>query len=115
MRRYYNPEMASEEIEALDWANFAVLMAAQALLGSISSNIVAVTMDTEIDSSISLNFVVDASADTDSSVVEDVLDDMDLYLSHLPFEVVIEASVRVESEYVPPPVGPRLVFLRRRG
>lgn len=113
MRRYYNPELSSDDRAALDWANFAQLMVGQSLLGSITPRMVAVDVRTTFERTIDLHVYTEIDTEEDSAEINDALADLDNYLSHLPFPVATSASTEVDPHFVPEP-GMRLAYLRAR-
>ncbi len=115
MHKYYNPELSDQSTTVLDWDNFAVLMTGQALLGAITTNLSAVVVQTEFESSISVDLVVDASSTSDAELVEDVASDLYNYTSHLKPAIDIDVSVVVDPGFIPNPrLHGRLVYLRAR-
>ena len=72
---------------------------------------IAVDVRTTFERTIDLDVYTEIDAEEDSAEINDALDDLDNYLSHLSFPVDISASIKVNLDFAPEP-GMRLAYLR---
>ena len=110
MRRFYNPDLTTEEADRLDWQNYVTLQAVQALLGLISKDMEAVFVEVQ-ESDVVLHFVVPAERESDC--IEDIED------AAFELDVLLEGRTLIRTEVHPsrPPEALREwsgVYSRRR-
>lgn len=112
MRQYYNPDLSDEERSILDWENWLVLAAGQALAAAITGNMVAVVVHPgERDDAVTVEFVLFVSAwPADEQAMADFAEDLDVYLDR---RVAISTVVTVDRDWRYGQQG-RLIHLTRR-
>lgn len=73
MHRYYNPALSAVEIEALDRENWLALMAVQAFLGAVSTNVLAVAVETNASDAATVHVAIREPAQEDEVEIEESL------------------------------------------
>lgn len=111
MRKYYNPDLSAQQVQQLDWENYVTLMAGQSLLGSVTPNMIAVLVETELEASITLHFILRCDTAVDRSEADEAIASLQALLSS---DIEVNATIAVDPGYFPAkgPQRTRPLFLR---
>ena len=112
VREFFNPDLSTAEMEALEWANWLVLMTNQALHGSIGSNTSAVAVGVVSRRRNPLHWWIDDENEQDREDAEDVAGLVEGLLNHgVEIDLILHVGERPQPATWDHAL--RLVYLRR--
>lgn len=111
VKRFYNPDLSPDEVEALDWANFLLVQTAQAFLGTIGDNFQAIAVEPSPDAAV-VHVALEQPSPADEEEIADAVAELDVLLGgRARLSLSVTYGRPDFREWSPP--SKRLLFLKR--